>query len=314
MIFIPILLGIAALVLLAAFITYRLTFYNKHKDDFDPYHSINKTPAPPFAEVSRDLISTLERREFEPVSINSRSGGILHGKYYHVRDGAPLDIMFHGYKSGAIHDFAGGAKESLSLGHNLLLVDQRGHGMSHGRTITFGVKERFDALDWSEYAVSRFGGGISITLVGISMGAATVICASELPLPAEVRGIIADCPCSSGELIIKKIASEMGFPPKLVFPFIRLGGIVFGGFDVCERTPLDAAEHARVPMLLIHGDGDSFVPCQMSRDIAERYSAELTFEVFPEAGHGTSYLYDTERYRKALSDFYSKILKEDSSK
>ena len=309
-----ILIPIAAFLILAllsvSYVTYRLTFYNKHKSDFDPYHSINKSPPPPFADVSRELIDDLVSRPFESVTITARDGKALFGRYYHTRDGAPLDIMLHGYKSGALHDFPGGFKEAVALGHNVLLVDQRGHGRSHGRTISFGIKERFDCLDWVDYAVRRFSSDVKITLVGISMGAATVICAAELDLPPAVRGVIADCPCSSAELIIKKVAGEMGFPPRLVFPFIRLGGRIFGGFDVCERTPLEAAENARLPLLLIHGDGDGFVPCEMSRDIAERYTGELTFEVFSDAGHGTSYLFDTERYRKILKEFYQKTLGE----
>ena len=310
MILIPITLFLLVATLSIAYVTYRLTFYNKNKLDFDPYHSLNKNPPPPFADVSRELMNELVAAPFESVTIKSRDGKALFGRYYHTSDGAPLDIMLHGYKSGALHDFPGGFKEAVALGHNVLLVDQRGHGRSHGKTISFGIKERFDCLDWVKYAVERFGTDIKITLVGISMGAATVICAAELDLPSAVRGIIADCPCSSAELIIKKVAGEMGFPPKLAFPFIRLGGRIFGGFDICERTPLLAAENARVPLLLIHGDGDSFVPCDMSRDIAERYAGDLTFEVFPDATHGTSYLFDTERYRRILKEFYRKTLGE----
>ena len=55
------------------------------------------------------------------------------------------------------------------------------------------------------------------------MGAATVLMASELNLPANVVGIIADCPYSSPEAIIRKVCREdMRLPPALVMPFIRL--------------------------------------------------------------------------------------------
>ncbi len=311
MILIPVFVTLFAilLILLAiCFITYRITFYNKHKSDFDPYHSVNKDPPPPFADVSRALIDRLIGEVCEEVTITARDGKPLFGRYYHRRDGAPIDIMLHGYKSGALHDFPGGAIETLSSGHNVLLVDQRGHGGSHGRTISFGIKERLDCVDWANYAVERFGNDVEITLVGISMGAATVIMASELELPPQVCGIIADCPYSSPEEIIKKTAGEMGFPPRLVFPFIRLGGIIFGGFDVCERTPLEAAKGATLPLLLIHGLEDGFVPSDMSRELAKAYGGRVTLELFEEAGHGTSYLYNTEKYRAALEKFYADIL------
>lgn len=307
----PLIIIISAAILLTlalALFTYLMTFYNKHKKDFYVFHSIEKTPPPPFAEVSRGLITRLLSEPFEEVRINARDGKVLFGRYYHRTDGAPLDIMLHGYKSGAIHDFAGGALAALELGHNVLLADQRGHGSSHGRTIAFGIKERYDCLDWANYAVTRFGSDVKITLVGISMGAATVISAAELGLPAQVRGIIADCPYSSAEKMIRKTAGELGYPERLAFPFVRLGGLIFGGFDICRRTPLEAAGGASLPLLIVHGTDDSFVPCEMSRDIAAAWGGEARLELFEGADHGTSYLVDTERYLSLLREFYTKIL------
>ena len=290
-----------------AYVTYRLTFYNKHKDDFYVFHSIEKTPPPPFADVSRGLITRILTEPCEEVRIIAHDGAELFGRYYHRADGAPIDIMLHGYKSGALHDFAGGALAALELGHNLLLVDQRGHGGSHGKTIAFGIKERYDCLDWANYAVSRFG-DVKITLVGISMGAATVIAAAEIGLPSQVRGIIADCPYSSAEKMIRKTAGELGYPEKLAFPFVRLGGLVFGGFDICERTPLEAARRATLPLLIIHGTSDSFVPYEMSCEIADAWGGEARLELFEGADHGISYLVDTERYLAMLREFYGEIL------
>lgn len=298
--------ALAALAL--AYVTYRLTFYNKHKDDFYVFHSVDKTPPPPFADVSRGLITRILDEPYEEVRVTAHDGALLFGRYYHRADGAPLDIMLHGYKSGALHDFAGGALAALELGHNLLLVDQRGHGGSHGKTIAFGIKERYDCLDWARYSVDRFGDDVKITLVGISMGAATVISAAELGLPPQVRGIIADCPYSSAEAMIRKTAGELGYPERLAFPFVRLGGRIFGGFDVCERTPLEAARCAKLPLLIIHGKADSFVPYEMSCEIADAWAGEVRIELFDGADHGISYLVDTERYLAMLREFYEKIL------
>ena len=51
------------------------------------------------------------------------------------------------------------------------MIDQRAHGLSEGKTITFGIKERLDCLCWVEYLVERFGKETQILLTGISMGA-----------------------------------------------------------------------------------------------------------------------------------------------
>ena len=113
----------------------------------------------------RRIYQQLTNRPCESVTIVSADGLTLSGRYYHVRDGAPLDLCFHGYRSHPFTDFSGGAELSLSMGHNLLLVDQRAHGKSEGRTISFGILERQDVLCWANYAAERFGDQVQIILL-----------------------------------------------------------------------------------------------------------------------------------------------------
>ena len=218
-----------------------------------------------------------------------------------------MDIGFHGYRSSALTDFAGGSELSFSMGHNLLLIDERAHGRSEGRTITFGIQERWDADSWVRYAVERFGADTEIILYGVSMGAATVLMAAGLDLPENVKGIIADCPYSSPKDIIRKVAKDMHMPDRLSWPFVKIGGRVYGGFDVDETDAARAVKQAKVPILIIHGDSDSFVPCEMS-DIVSENPALITRCTFPGADHGFSYLVDTPRYRKIVTEFMEKVL------
>ena len=108
--------------------------------------------------------------------------------------------------------------------------------------------------------------------------------------------------------MIKAAASEMGYPTSLAFPLARLGGRLFGGFDICERTVLEAVRSAKLPLLLCHGTDDDIVPYEMSVELAKAYGGEARLELFEGAKHGTSYLVDTERYVGALQDLYKKAL------
>ena len=198
------------------------------------------------------------------------------------------------------------ARES---GQNTLVVDQRAHGRSGGTTITFGIRERLDCLSWVEYVNQRFGLDTPIFLSGVSMGAATVLMASELELPANVRGIIADCPYFSPEAIIRKVCREdMHLPPALVMPFIRLVARLFGHFDLKESSAVQAVGNTTIPILLLHGEDDRFVPCDMSRDIFDACTGDKTRITFQGAGHGLSYIVDTERYSEAVSRFVDQCL------
>lgn len=297
-----------AILLGGGFYAYRYAFYSGKKGREDiPVHQ-GKQYAPYLDEIAR-VFQQLYDRPCEFVTITSEDGLTLSGRYYHVSDGAPLDIGFHGYRSSCLTDFCGGAELSLQLAHNLLLVDQRAHGKSGGRTIAFGIQERWDVLSWVRYAVSRFGEDVQILLYGISMGASTVLMASELPLPDNVRGIIADCPYSSPTEIICKVAEKKRIPVGVARLFSWIGARVFGGFDLTETDAVRAVKHTRIPILLIHGEADGFVPCDMSAAIQRSNPRMVHRCTFPGADHGISFLTDSRRYRQIVTEFCKQVLR-----
>lgn len=253
------------------------------------------------------LIDRLNAREFERVTITSFDGLRLAGRYYHNHDGAPVAILCHGYHGTPSRDFCGGADICLTAGYNLLMIEQRAHCASEGHTVSFGVNERRDCLDWARFAAKRFGAETKLLLAGISMGAASVLMASALPLPENVRGIVADCPFTSPRAIITEVARRRGYPAELLWPLISLSARLFGGFSPADADAAEAVKLARVPILLIHGEADTFVPCSMGREIAAANPALIELHTFPDAGHGMSYLNDTPRYTALVNAFCARI-------
>ena len=292
-----------------SYYSYRMAFCAKAKN---PTEYKLKLPEGEIYQTEYDraiaFIKVLNEIDYEKVKIRSRDGTLLAARYYHVTDGAPVHIEFHGYRSRATTDFCGINTLVRDLGHNTLLVDQRAHGESGGKTISFGIKERLDCLDWINYVLDRFGKDTKIILSGLSMGAATVLMASELDLPENVVGIMADCPYSSPEEIIKKECAKMKLPPSLAYPFVRLGGIIFGGFDPSAATAKDAVRKNKTPILIIHGEADDFVPCEMSREIIDACASDKTLVTIPLAGHGISYIIDRPKYEGSVEEFLNKIL------
>ena len=287
---------------------YWYAFYSPRGRQNDDHYITVPMPSREMYERSIRMIDRMNERPYERVTIRSFDGLRLAGRYYHTRDGAPLAILCHGYRGTPSRDFCGGADVCFSLGFNVLLIEERAHCSSGGHTITFGVKERYDVLAWTRYAVERFGADVRILLAGISMGGGTVLMASALDLPENVRGILADCPFTSPAKIIRVFGEKQGLPMKAAYPVTALSARIFGGFSLTGADAVEAVKSAKVPILLIHGEEDSLVPCDMSREIAEAAPGLAERHTFPGTNHGLSYMADTPRYTRIVKEFCERVL------
>lgn len=297
------------IVLLTSYVCFRLTFYSKNKKSKDP-NEIN-IPDDQFYRDFKDIIiedikysRSLQHKKYK---IKSFDGLTLHAKYFECSKGAPIEIMFHGYRGNAERDLSTGIKRAFRCNRNVFLVDQRASGSSDGHVISFGINERKDCVSWANFVSNEFGKDIPIILTGISMGAATVLMASSMELPSNVKGILADCGYNKASDIIKKVIKEMKLPPNLFYPFVKLGAKIFGHFDLEETSPYEAVQNSKLPIIFIHGDKDSLVPCHMSEKLFNACTSIKKMVTIKNAEHGVSYLVDPELYIKELNDFFKYI-------
>ena len=297
-------LGAATVATVAgAFVGYKIAF----QSDPERQAAIEDIPEGKlFDKLRAEMLKNIDRLVVEPyerVSVRSHDGLTLVGKYYAGDPGAPLILFFHGYRSTGERDASGGFQLCREKGWNLLVVDQRAHGESGGRTITFGIRERYDCRTWAEYAARRFGPETPIFIWGISMGASTVLMASNLELPASVRGIVADCGFDTPAGIMKSTLRRWRWPQFPMYQFAALGARLFGGFCLNETSALECVKNAHLPILLVHGEVDGIVPCEMAHALRKACSSPVTLLTVPEASHGISWYVDLPAYQGALIRF-----------
>ncbi|MBQ3266083.1 MAG: alpha/beta hydrolase [Ruminococcus sp.] len=280
-----------------------------HKVFYSPTKDMSETESPPsisnhpFSDAARQKTEELSRIPCEYVRTRSYDGLKLSARYYQGKSSKPLCICFHGYRGSAIRDFSGIGLFLIREGYSVLLVDQRAHWRSQGHTITFGIKERYDALSWIRYADRRFGKETSIYLFGISLGGGTVLMASGQELPKNVKGIVADCPFNSPKDIIRHVCRKINLNPDLCWPIVWLSGLIYGRFNISATTAAQEAKNTKVPILIIHGEGDDFVPPEMSNEVAVSNPSMIERRTFPEAGHGLCYYYYPDRYEDVIRQF-----------
>jgi len=309
MIAVYIFLFLLVLVMIAAYVCYRLAFSVPKQSRESLFLMPDTEQYTPYAALTSQMIRDALAIPYEPVSITSYDGLPLYGKCYLASPEAPWLIMFHGYRSGAERDFSGGLPFGIESGFNVLLVDQRAHGKSDGRCLTFGIKERRDCLSWIEYVRSRTEDTAKIVLYGMSMGAATVLMSTALKLPQNVVGIVADCGYTSPSAIIKKVLRDRHLPLFPTYALLRLGGRLYGGFDLEAASAVSAMEQCDIPILFIHGEDDRFVPCDMGREnYSHCRSPEKELLTISNAGHGMSYIVDKNKYLHAVSSFLKRVL------
>ena len=255
----------------------------------------------------------LMARPHEDVYKKSGDGLMLHAIYVpQKQDGQEerIAVCFHGYTGQASSDFCGISDYYIRNGYSLLLVDQRAHGKSEGEYIGFGCLDRIDACSWIDWVIEHCGREVKIVLHGISMGGATVLMTGGLELPEQVKGIISDCGFTSPKEVFTHVLHSMYHMP--AFPIMQITDIVNrkkAGYGLDECNAAREVRKARGPLLLIHGDADTFVPCSMCDEIEQNCQCRVTKLIVKGAAHAESYYKDMEAYENAMTEFLEGVMK-----
>ena len=303
-----VLLSFFVLALVLCFICFFLVFYSTKRSriDKDEYPTPKGEIYDPYRDQMIEWVKSMRGRKCLDVSVTSYDGLTLRGRYFEFQKGAPIEILFHGYRGSSERDMAGGVHRCTSLGRSALIVDQRAAGKSQGRVITFGAKEHRDVRTWVDFVIENIDKDAKIIITGISMGAATVMTASSCDMPENVVGVLADCGYTSTEDM-----RDIKLPANLLYPFTRLGAIIFGGFDPNASSPIESMKKCRLPIIFYHGDDDAFVPCYMSEQNYEACASEnKKLVIIKGAGHGLCFPVDRDLYYTTLDEFFSPILQE----
>ncbi len=260
----------------------------------------------PFQTVRREASRTLESRPHEVVRINAEDGMLLAGHWFRQEGARRTIVAMHGWRSSYGMDFGMIADFWLNNGCNVLFAEQRGQNNSGGTHMGFGMTERFDCRSWVNFVNERCGTELPVYLAGVSMGAATVLMATGLTLPENVRGVMADCgftsPHAIWEYITRKnLHMRFGLKGQMADRICRRK-IHMGAADY---STVEALRTTHLPVLFIHGTDDHFVPIEMTYENYKACAGPKRLLVVPGAEHGMSYAVDREGYEKAVRDFWA---------
>lgn len=258
-----------------------------------------------FFDEINDAAERLGQKETETVEITSSDGVTLVGHWYPCENAKRVILAMHGWRSSWTRDFGLSADFWHENGCSVLFAEQRGQNNSGGEYIGFGLYERYDCIDWLNYLRENKNTDLPVYLVGISMGATTVLMAAGLDLPGEVHGIIADCGFTSPHDIWKHTAEK-----SFKIPY-NLHGILAGemfrkktNMRPSDYSTIEAVSVCAAPILFIHGSEDKVVPVEMTYKNYVACTAKKRLLIVPGADHGMSYYCEKERYEQEVSAFF----------
>ena len=264
------------------------------------------TEDPQVQDVLR-VSKRVQNYKLKPVSIVSRDGLKLNGRVYPCENPKRIVLAMHGWRSSWDIDFGSSIDFLHEQGCIMVYPDQRGQNGSEGEYIGFGVLERFDCIDWLNYITETFGTELPIYLLGVSMGASTVLMASGQRLPDCVKGIIADCGFTCPRAILKHVLNKnVKVGANLTYSIANLMIKRKANFGGDDYSTIDALSHNEKPVLFVHGTADTFVPVEMTFENYLACKAPKEMFIVPGAGHGMSYLTATKGYQNKTIEFFSK--------
>ena len=305
-----ILFGILMLVMLSGLYVFILACARRKELPWMIEEEIKKTNYAKYYNCILASDAWLKEHNAQDIYVKSKDGLNLHAYWVAADNPRGTIILAHGYRSTILVDFGLAYAFYHALGMNILVPHQRSHGMSEGRFITFGVKESDDMECWVQYHNDNYG-ALQIILSGMSMGASTMLYLADRNLPDNVKCIIADCGFTSPKAILDVVfRSVIHLPAGPSLWATDIFARIFAGFSLSQKDTREVLKRAKIPVLLIHGMADDFVPCDMSKQGYFACTGEKELLLVEGAGHGTSFLKDKQTYTQTVIAFLEKFLEE----
>lgn len=283
----------------ASFCIYEKVFRGNSEQREEIIEGARKDPSP----TVRMRVQTYDHMQTYPherLELQSHDGLTLRANWYPNGDAKKTVILVHGWRSAPWWDYGGVFELLYDAGYAILAVSQRALYESDGTYVTYGVREHADLIDWIQLILTRFGADRRIALMGVSMGAATVLLATGNPLPDAVTCAVSDCSFSSAHALFR--AGSHGWLPVSrlcvdVVSRIKTHSSYFAAD--CVKAVADS----RTPTYFVHGDDDEVVPYRMMDELYRACSAAKERWTVPGAKHGEAYASDPDGYRARILPF-----------
>jgi len=214
-------------------------------------------------------------------------------------------VLMHGVRADR-----GSQVERMRLfheaGYAVVAFDFQAHGESPGDAITFGAREKEDAIAAVAFARERFGGPVAV--VGQSMGGAAAILAGPR-LGADA--LVVEAVYASIERATRnRMHRTLGAVGEALTPLLTIQLKPRLGVPADSLRPAEAAAHLTAPLFVLVGSEDEHAQPDEARAIFEAAPEPKALWVVEGAVHQDLYRFAPAAYRERVLDFLGQHLRD----
>lgn len=219
-------------------------------------------------------------------------------------------IALHGYQSNE-NESTLISRHFYEAGYNVLTYGLRAHGQSEGRYIGMGYLDKDDLVAWTEALIRKYPKS-EIFYHGTSMGGATVLFASGLQLPHNVKAIISDCSYSSiWAIFSQEMKTRFDMGPFPILYFAQWVAILKAGYNIRNGNVMEYVRQSVLPILFIHSKPDDFVPFSMVKELYQiKNIGDKELYVTEKGAHAEAKFAEPIVYYQRGLDFFEKYHEE----
>lgn len=245
-------------------------------------------------------VENIEQVEFQSRDEQTTLRGVF------LKRDSPLGTVIVCHGVGANHSDIEVIHQVLfEAGFQVFTFDFRGHGLSDGHTITYGLNERMDVLGAYDACLARNDvDSDRLFALGVSMGGASLTLA--LPDMPEVKAAVLD---SAFADLNSMVEHQFRFLPKplrtVVTQVARVISWIETGADINQLAPAKALPEIAIPILIIHGDADHIVPVEHASKL-NAAARNATVHIEPDAPHIGTVMLNSTKYERLVTRHFLK--------
>ncbi len=234
-----------------------------------------------------------------------KSGDVeIPAEYHPLENHKGIAIMSHGYGQNR-YILIPQAEILRKEGYSIIMYDQRHFGASKAPCCSFGLNESDDLIALINWAKNRSGENTRIIVLGVSMGAMTLMTA--LGKTDKIDAAIADCGPARMTEIYDPFYKAILKRSNPVLEEVSAKKAARLGIDVSKITPIDGVKKSDKPILVIQSEGDSLVTVSTAKEILASSRSKLSdIRIFPDVEHALSITFFDE-YSSAIHHFLEKV-------